>query len=78
MGTYGLIGENNYYEDIIKWKSPQMRFCKHWYDPTNAAIEPAFGKGMWRVDTTMKNKCLIKNILKLATGGVCNEFVSKF
>ncbi len=63
---------------LLNGKARRCVFCKHWYDPTNAAIEPAFGKGMWRVDAAMKNKCLIKNILKLATGGVCNEFVSKF
>lgn len=33
-------------------------FCKHWYDPTNAAIRPKNIKaGMWDFDEKAENPC---------------------
>lgn len=51
-------------------------FCKHWYDPTNSAIQPKGGKDMWEYDGNVKNKCREKNVI---TNGVhsCFKFESK-
>ena len=33
-------------------------FCKHWYDPTNAAIRPKYIKaGMWEFDEKAESAC---------------------
>ena len=35
-------------------------FCKHWYDPTNAAIQPkAIKAGIWEFDEKAENLCQI-------------------
>lgn len=52
-------------------------FCKYWYDPANLALKPEMGKGMWRVDMSMKCKCRVYNFAKTA-GMSCNNFESKF
>lgn len=62
---------------LINEKVRKCAFCKYWYDPTNSALEPTFGKGMWRIDTDMKNKCRLKNISKMPAGNFCNNFESK-
>ena len=43
-------------------------FCKHWYDPTNSAIEPKNPiVGLWKIrDDKQKNLCLKKNLPKAA------------
>lgn len=58
-------------------KTPKCAFCRQWYDPVNAVIEPAVGKGMWYItDSAAKNKCLIKGIPMIALA-TCNQFESK-
>ena len=62
---------------LFNEKVRKCAFCKHWYDPTNSALEPAFGKGMWRIEPSMKSKCLLNNISKSATSAPCYKFESK-
>lgn len=53
--------------------------CKHWYDPTNSAIEPkAPNIGLWKIkDINQKCMCLKKNI-QTPAGAFCGkDFVSK-
>ncbi len=62
---------------IVNLKSnvKKCAFCKHWYDPTNSAIEPkAPNIGLWEVvDTRMRKKCLLYNSDRPAM-----HFCSKF
>lgn len=51
-------------------------FCKNWYDPANSAIEPQKGPGMWKCDTTVKNKCRVKNVQTVAMH-TCSKFECK-
>lgn len=52
-------------------------FCKHWYDPTNTAINPKVPNiGLWEYDSKIEKKCLLKNINMKAFVG-CNKFESK-
>lgn len=52
-------------------------FCKHWYDPTNTAISPRSGNTtVWDFDRNIKNKCLDKNIERVANMG-CNKYECK-
>lgn len=53
-------------------------FCRHWYDPTNSAIEPRAPQiGLWTIrDTNQKNKCLLKN-LSMSAGAFCGKYESK-
>ena len=38
-------------------------FCKHWYDPTNSAIEPKAPQlGIWQYDEKAVKKCLLKGL----------------
>lgn len=51
-------------------------FCKHWYDPTNSAIRPCSGKGIWEYDGSIRNKCREKNLAMNATSS-CHKFELK-
>lgn len=63
---------------LLDGKVRKCVFCKYWYDPANLALEPAFGKGIWRVNSSIKNKCLLNNISKSAICASCHKFESKF
>lgn len=40
-------------------------FCKHWYDPTNTAIEPRDGLvNIWKYDEKASKKCIKINLNK--------------
>lgn len=49
-------------------------FCKHWYDPTNSAIEPKSPIiGVWIIkDTSQKCMCLKKNY-KMQANAYCSS-----
>ena len=52
-------------------------FCKHWYDPTNAAIQPRNIKaGMWDYDDKAENPCQ-KTGFKRRASLTCKDFVCK-
>ena len=37
-------------------------FCKHWYDPSNSAINPRDPRaGYWEFDERAKKMCLMRN-----------------
>lgn len=36
--------------------------CKHWDDPTRAAIQPLPGRGFWKVDLSKRCLCLKKEL----------------
>ncbi len=61
----------------ININSKMMKKCafyKHWYDPTNSAINPKTPSlGIWQYDANVRKKCLIRNIDQ--KGG---EFCSRF
>ena len=52
-------------------------FCKYWYDPTNAAINPLKGIGRWEFDPTVRNRCRKKNGLPTLGKTTCQYFESK-
>jgi len=59
-------------------KFPICGFCKHWYDPSNSALQPKSPAiGLWDVETTKKNKCLKNNMIKNSTDATCNKFENK-
>ena len=50
-----LVNKNN---GSIK----KCAFCRHWYDPTNAAIAPrAPIVGLWEFEPSIKAMCLLRN-----------------
>lgn len=51
-------------------------FCKYWYDPTNSAIRPSFGRGAWEYDVDAKSKCRVRNVNMKAFAS-CPKFESK-
>lgn len=52
-------------------------FCKHWYDPTNSAINPKVPNiGIWQYDGDVRKKCLLKNIDQKG-GAFCSKFEIK-
>ena len=52
-------------------------FCKHWYDPTNAAILPkAPPIGLWEYEPHMKRRCLLTN-RELAAFHFCMHYECK-
>jgi hypothetical protein len=52
-------------------------FCKHWYDPANAALEPLFPAGRrWNVDETAENMCMYYSKQRKALN-TCAHFESK-
>lgn len=57
--------------------SPKCAACKHWYDPSQLAISPKAPRiGLWTVDESMRNKCLIRGI-EMKSMASCNQFVNK-
>lgn len=51
--------------------------CKHWYDPTNNAIEPKIpNANIWSIDEKQKRKCLKKN-LDMSAGAFCSKYECK-
>ena len=64
----------------INIKSKMMKkcaFCKHWYDPTNSAINPKVpNMGIWEYDYNARRKCLIKNTEQKG-GEFCKRFEIK-
>lgn len=64
----------------INIKSKMMKkcaFCKHWYDPTNSAINPKVpNMGIWEYDSNARKKCLIKNTEQKG-GEFCKRFEIK-
>ena len=52
-------------------------FRKYWYDPTNSAIAPAPGIGMWNYEQGVKKKCSMKNDLQTVSNSTCNKFQCK-
>lgn len=52
-------------------------FCKHWYDPTNAAIRPKNIKaGMWEFDDKVENPCELTGY-KRKSVMTCKDYVCK-
>ncbi len=52
-------------------------FCKHWYDPTNAAIKPRNIKaGMWEFDEKVENPCELTSYKRKASSS-CKDYVCK-
>ena len=52
-------------------------FCRHWYDPTNAAIVPRQpAAGFWEYDPMAKNRCLLRGA-EMAGMQSCGKFESK-
>ena len=64
----------------INIKSKMMKkcaFCKHWYDPTNSAINPKMpNMGIWEYDGNARKKCLIRNVEQKG-GEFCGRFELK-
>ena len=64
----------------INIKSKMMKkcaFCKHWYDPTNSAINPKMpNMGIWEYDGNARKKCLIRNVEQKG-GEFCKKFEIK-
>lgn len=61
--------------DVKKVK--KCAFCKHWYDPTNSAIEPqCASSNLWKFDNSAKCKCLKSN-LTMSGGAFCRNYVCK-
>lgn len=53
-------------------------FCKHWYDPTNSAIEPkAPNINLWRFDEKKRCKCLKRNIDRPAFATCSSDYECK-
>ena len=54
--------------ELVNSKNASIRkcaFCKYWYDPVNAAIQPKDPRiGFWLYDPQMKAKCILRNIEK--------------
>lgn len=48
-------------KQVVKGTFPKCALCKHWYDPAGSAIEPASGRGMWKIEPNVTKKCLLKN-----------------
>ena len=52
--------------------------CKHWYDPTNAYIEPLNPVlNMWKVERTAKCKCLLRSGGVVSATFLCPKFERK-
>lgn len=54
-------------------------FCQYWYDPTHRAIEPTGVPGVWKFDSTIRNKCMAnpRIAIERPAGASCKQFVSK-
>ena len=66
--------------DLVNIKTNRIAkcaFCRHWYDPTNAAICPKNPSArLWEYDSRMKSKCSRKNI-ETVGGLFCGKFEMK-
>lgn len=63
------------FTDIKKCK--KCVFCKYWYDPTNASINPKAPQiNIWEYDEKAKRVCLQKGVDMSATAS-CSKFVCK-
>ena len=52
-------------------------FCKNWYDPMNASIQPKDTRaGFWMFDSNAKAKCMLTNI-DMPGFAFCGKFVCK-
>ena len=52
-------------------------FCKYWYDPTNAYINPRNPRmNLWELDSNATCICIQKNI-KLPASSVCSKYECK-
>lgn len=52
-------------------------FCKHWYDPTSAAIRPHVPRiGQWEYVPQMKSRCLLTNTI-LPAFHFCGKYECK-
>lgn len=52
-------------------------FCKYWYDPTNASINPKSPQvNVWEYDERAMRMCL-KSGMKVSAGSSCGKFVGK-
>ena len=66
--------------NLVNIKTNQIRrcaFCKHWYDPTNAALkmrDPA--AGFWEYDPQMRSRCSLKSIETVGMQA-CGKFEGK-
>ncbi|HAS78398.1 MAG TPA: hypothetical protein DCS38_01415 [Ruminococcus sp.] len=57
--------------------SKRCGFCKYWYDPQNQYIQPITpSMGSWKLDTSAKCMCLIRNINISANNG-CSRYECK-
>ena len=53
-------------------------FCRFWYDPTNAYINPIAPKvGLWEYESSAKCKCLKSTSLERAAGHMCGQYECK-
>jgi hypothetical protein len=54
-------------------------FCKHWYDPANAAIAPKVPSiGLWEIrDINQKNMFCKKNVPMIANAFCSADYVKK-
>ena len=54
-------------------------FCKHWYDPANAAIAPkAPSIGLWEIkDINSKNLCCKRNVAMVANASCSSDYLCK-
>jgi hypothetical protein len=52
-------------------------FCKHWYDPANAHIQPHDAKhNMWEFEEKARCKCMLSNLDRPA-GQKCSKYECK-
>lgn len=57
-------------------KNKYCAFCKHWYDPTNSAINPLFGKDLYTIDSNSDKKCVKRNLITPALS-ICRHYETK-
>lgn len=63
--------------NVINSHMGRCAFCKHWYDPTNAAIRPKYIKaGMWEFDDKAENLCDLTGY-KRKSITTCKDYVCK-
>ena len=66
--------------DLVNINGKSFRkcaFCRHWYDPTNAAIRPRAPRiGPWEYAPHMKSRCLITNA-ELPAFHFCGKYECK-
>ena len=57
-------------------KNKYCSFCKHWYDPTNSALNPMPGKDLYKIDSSISKKCVKRNLIMPALS-ICKFYESK-